>query len=145
MLPIAGAQLFSYHQTYSIPERCKQPCQLDLVLLDWYQHKLVSSSIARQCLHAQLAPLGRAAQVRPRSGSREMKPMRCTHACQCLCAQAFTAMTFYTLQPNFDGKSYFFITFDRKNVFNDFRKFQSFRAQRGAKFFDFRRKSCVFR
>ena len=39
-----------------------------------------------------------------RSGSREMKPMRCTHACQCLCAQAFTAMTFYTLQPNFHGK-----------------------------------------
>ena len=69
-----------------------------------------------------------------------MKPMRCTHACQCLCAQAFTAMTFYTLQPNFHGKSYFFITFDRKNIFNDFRKFQSFRAQRGAKFFDFRRK-----
>ena len=86
-----------------------------------------------------------AAQLRPRSGSREMKPMRCTHACQCLCAQAFTAMTFYTLQPNFHGKSYFFITFDRKNIFNDFRKFQSFRAQRGAKFFDFRRKSCVFR
>ena len=115
-----------------------------LVLLDWCQHKLVSPSIARQCSHAQLAPLGRAAQVRPRSGSREMKPMRCTHACQCLCAQAFTAMTFYTLQPNFHGKSYFFTTFDRKNIFNDFRKFKSFRAQRGAKFFRFSPKIIGF-
>ena len=138
MLPIAGAQLFSYHQTYSIPERCKQPCQLDLVLLDWYQHKLVSSSIARQCLHAQLAPLGRAAQVRPRSGSREMKPMRCMPVSL---RSSLYCHDFLHISTEIFTENHILCNF--LTIFR--RKFKSFRAQRGAKFFDFRRKLYVFR
>ena len=50
----------------------------------------------------------------------------------------------FKLHPQFAHTAYFFTTFDRKDIFDDFRKFKSFRAQRGAKFFRFSPKIIGF-